>query len=439
MNRRLVAVGSRMFSALRYHNYRLYFVSQIVSFSGKWMQTIALSWLVLELTGSGTALGTVLAFQFLPMLLFGAFGGVLADRMEVRRLIMYAQAASGVIGLTLGVLTLTGSVRLWMVYVLAGALGVVSAVDNPSRHTFVMELVGTAEVTNAVTLNSVVVNAARVIGPAIGGVLIVVVGTGWCFVFNGVAYLAVIVVMALIRTHELHRSERAVRAPGQLREGFGYAWRTRELRTTLLMLVVIGMFTYEFTITLPLLSEFTFHAGATGLAMMTALMGAGAVVGGLVTASAGNPTARRLVMTSAAFGIIMLVVSAMPSILLVYVLMPLVGAASVTVVALSNTTLQLHSDPRLRGRVMALFSIAMIGTTPIGGPIVGAVAEHSNPRVAIALGGVAAIAAAMFGWSQLSERSLPLRSARGDLEPSVGPAANAGPGRPEPTLEGSRP
>ena len=257
---------------------------------------------MLELTGSGTALGTVVAMQFLPTLLLAPFGGVIADRFDKRKLIIITQSTAGLLALSLGVLTITGAVELWMVYVIAAGFGAVTALDNPSRQTFVMEMVGPADIANAVTLNSVVVNAARAIGPAIGGVIIATAGVGPCFIFNAVSYVAVIIAMLLIRTAELHPSARTPRAPGQLRDGFRYAWNTPILRTTLVMLVLIGTLTYEFTTTLPLLSEFTFGAGSSGLAAMTALMGAGAVIGGLVVAASGPPTMRRLVNIAAAFG-----------------------------------------------------------------------------------------------------------------------------------------
>lgn len=399
MNARVAGVANRTFAALRFRNYRLYFFSQIVSFSGTWMQMIAQSWLVLELTGSGTALGTVMAMQFLPTLLLSPFGGVVADRFDKRRLIMITQSTAGLLALTLGVVTLAGVVELWMVYAIAAGFGAVTAIDNPSRQTFVMEMVGPADVSNAVTLNSVVVNAARAIGPAIGGALIATVGIGQCFVVNAASYGAVVLALLLVRRSELHPSARSSRAPGQLRAGFRYAWNTPILRTTLVMLVIIGTLTYEFTTTLPLLSEFTFGAGSAGLAIMTSLMGAGAVIGGLVVASSGPPTMQRLIAVAASFGAIVVVVSMMPTIGLVYAVMPLVGAASVAMISLSNATLQLHSDAKLRGRVMALFSMALLGSTPIGGPLVGWLGEHVSPRLSLLIGGVAALLAAAYGWA----------------------------------------
>ncbi len=401
MNARFEAVGRRTFASLRFRNYRLYFISQTISFSGTWMQSIAMSWLVLQLTGSGTALGTVLAMQFLPTLLLAPVGGVLADRFEKRPLIIGTQSAAGLLALALGVITLTGVVELWMVYALAACFGMVTALDNPSRQTFVMEMVGEADVTNAVTLNSVVVNAARVIGPAIAGVVIAVFGVGECFVFNAVSYLAVVVAMVLIRKDQLHPAARSKRAPRQVRDGFRYAWSQPALRTTIVMLVLIGTFTFEFSTTLPMLAEFTFGAGPTGLAIMTALMGGGAVVGGLIVASAGPPTPRRLVAVAMGFGTAVTLIAVMPSIGLVYLFMPFVGVASVATIALSNATLQLHSDPKFRGRVMSLFSMSLIGSTTVGGPIVGFLGDHASPRAALLVGAAGAFAAAAYGYLHL--------------------------------------
>ena len=401
MNAAVTSTARRTFASLRFRNYRLYFVSQIISFSGTWMQMIAQAWLVLQLTGSGTALGTVMATQFLPTLLLAPWGGMIADRFDKRRLIIGTQTTAGLLALTLGIITLTGRVELWMVYALAAGFGSVTALDNPSRQTFVMEMVGPDDISNAVTLNSVVVNAARAIGPAIGGVIIASVGVGQCFVFNAISYGAVVIAMLLVRRAELHPSARSKRGPRQLREGFAYAWHTPVLRTTLIMLVIIGTLTYEFSTTLPLLAEFTFERGASGLAVMTSLMGLGAVVGGLVVASTGPPTPARLVKVATGFGATVIAVSLMPSIALVYLLMPAVGAMSVSMIALSNATLQLNSAPQLRGRVMSLFSMSLVGSTPIGGPIVGWIGEHVDPRASVLLGGVAALVAATFGWWNL--------------------------------------
>lgn len=404
MNARATAITKRTFSSLKFRNYRLYVISQIISFSGTWMQSVAQAWLVLELTGSGTQLGTILACQFVPTLLLAPYGGMIADRFEKRRLIIGTQTTAGALAATLGILTITGSVRLWMVYVIAAGFGSVTALDNPSRQTFVMEMVGPDDVSNAVTLNSVVVNLARAIGPAVAGVVIATVGVGECFIANSLSYGAVVVAMFLIRQSELHPSSRSVRAKGQLREGFAYVWRTPVLRLTLLMLAIIGTLTYEFSTTLPLFAEFTFGRGAGGLAAMTSLMGVGAVLGGLVVAATAKPTMRRLVAVELAFGASVLVASLMPTIELAYLLMPFVGAASVATISLSNALLQLNSEPRLRGRVMSMFSMALIGSTPIGGPLVGWIGEHVGPRQALMLGGLGAMGAAVYGWSKAPRR-----------------------------------
>lgn len=398
MNHSIAAAANRTFAALRFRNYRLYLSSQIISFSGTWMQQIAQAWLVLELTGSGTALGTIAAAQFIPTLIFAPFGGIVADRFDKRRLIMATQGTAGVLALLMGILTLTDQIELWMIYVIAAGFGAVTAVDNPSRQTFVMEMVGPDEISNAVTLNSVVVNAARAIGPAVGGILIATVGVGLCFVFNAVSYLAVILALSLVNRADLHPAARAGRHSGQLREGFTYMWRTPILRTTIIMLVIMGTLSYEFNVILPMMAEFVFESGPGGLAALTAIMGGGAVIGGLIVAAAGPPTPRRLIVLSVCFGLSLFLLAWAPTITVAFIVMPLVGATNVAIIALSNATLQLNSDPKLRGRIMSMFSMALIGSTPIGGPIVGWIGDHIDPRVAVGVGAAAAIVAGLYGW-----------------------------------------
>jgi predicted MFS family arabinose efflux permease len=255
-------------------------------------------------------------------------------------------------------------------------------------------------------------------------VVISTLGVGPCFLLNAASFLAVILVLALMRTSELHHSERAPRARGQLREGFRYVWSTPGLRVPLIMMAVIGTLAYEFTVTLPLLSEFTFDAGSGGFAAMSALMGAGAVLGGLVTASLGPPTPRRLCVMAAAFGILISAAAVSPNLVVALAVMPVLGAASVSVIAQSNATLQLAAAPQLRGRVMALFSVAFLGSTPIGGPIVGFVAEHGDPRMALGLGAAASVLAALYGWVRMVLPERPTRRPAPTLEP-----ATAGVGR----------
>ncbi|HEX6475960.1 MAG TPA: MFS transporter, partial [Acidimicrobiales bacterium] len=274
-------------------------------------------------------------------------------------------------------------------------LGCVNAVDNPSRQAFVHELVGRADLPNAVSLNSVLMNAARVIGPALAAVLIVTVGIAPCFLINAASYAAVILGLALMRPEDLLGTGTVARAKGQLRAGLHYAWSTPELRNPLLLMVVIGTLAYEFQVTLPLLAKFTFHGGAGAYGLMTSCMAAGAVVGGLAVASRERPTPMGLTRAALAFGLLILGVAAAPSLAVEVALLVLMGGASISFIAMSNSTLQLRSDPAMRGRVMALFAVAFLGSTPIGAPVVGAVAQAWGPRAAIAIGGAAALTAAL--------------------------------------------
>jgi len=396
------ALAGRTFKALQVRNYRLYFAGQIVSVSGTWMQGVAQAWLVLQLTGSGAALGTVLGAQFLPTLVAGPLGGVIADRFPKRRLLVLTNVVAGVLALTLGLLTATGAVQLWMVYFLAFLLGCTNALDNPARQTFVQEMVGAEQLTNAVSLNSVVMNASRMIGPATAGVLISTVGLAACFLLNGLSYVAVLVALAMMRPAELHEGPTVGRAKGQLREGFRYVWATPALRTPLLMMTAIGALTYEFAVTLPLLAKFTFGGDAGTYAAMSVTMAAGAVIGGLVAASRGRPTTRRLTGSALVFGGLVLALSVAPTLAVASVVLALIGASSITFIATSNATLQLTARPEMKGRVMALFAVAFLGTTPIGGPIVGWVAQVTDPRIALGLGGVVAITVALLGAQALA-------------------------------------
>ena len=392
--RSLRAASAQTFRSLHVRNYRLYFSAQLISVSGTWMQTIAQAWLVLRLTGSGVDLGVVTGLQFLPMLLLGPFGGLAADRFDKRRLLYVTQAAGGVLALTLGILDVTHVVELWQIYVLATLLGVVNLFDNPARQTFVMEMVGRDDLPNAVSLNTVVMNASRVIGPAIGGVVIVVVGLEACFFVNAASYVAVLVALSLMRTSELHQTEPVARAKRQVRDGFAYVWHEPALRNTLLAMAVIGVFAYNFQVTLALLAKTTFHGGAGTFSLLTSCMGAGAVVGGLLAAHRARPTARLLHGLALVFGLLLGAVALAPTLAIAAGLIVLMGAASIGFIATANASLQLRADPSMRGRVMALYAMAFLGSTPIGAPLMGAVAQWSSPRVALAVGAVATVLAA---------------------------------------------
>jgi MFS family permease len=391
----------RAFSPLTIRNFRLYFIGQTLSMSGTWMQRVAQSWLVLELTGSGTALGLVTAVQFLPMLLLAPYGGVIADRLNKQRLLLITQSAAAILACALGLLIVFDVIRLWMVYVLAGALGLVSSVDNPTRQTFVLELVGREKLTSAVSPNSVLVNLARVLGPAAAGVLIVTVGLGPCFLVNSGTYLAVIVALTLMRVDELQTVAPQPRRAGQLREGLRYVGATPAVLTPLLMMGVVGMFAYEFQVILPLIARFTFGGDAGTYATMSACMGGGAVVGGLVAASRRTRPAVALSRTAAVFGATQLLTSFAPNLVVACVALVALGAASISFLALGNATLQLSATPEMRGRVMGLWAVAFLGSTPVGGPIIGWVGENVGPRYGLGLGGVATLLAAAFAYRKL--------------------------------------
>jgi MFS family permease len=392
----------RTISSLSVRNFRLYFLGQTVSLSGTWMQGVAQAWLVLKLTGSGTALGLVIALQFLPLLLFGPFGGVITDRFDKRRLLYVTQAAAASLALTLGILVSTDLIRLWMVYALAAGLGCVHAVDNPTRQTFVLEMVGAEELPNAVTLNSVIVNLARVVGPAIAGVLIGTVGLGPCFLINAASYLAVVVALARMQVHELQRATPQPRTGGQLREGLRYVRSTPTLMAPLLMMAVIGTLAYEFQVILPLMAKFTFQGDAGTYGLMTSSMGGGAVIGGLYAASRPPRAPATLSLLALVFGALLVAASLAPTLPLELAALVLVGAVSITFIASGNTTIQLAARPEMRGRVMALWSVALLGSTPVGGPIVGWVGQHFGPRFGLGLGAAAALLAGALAYPVLA-------------------------------------
>ncbi len=392
------AAARRTFAALRVRNYRLYFCGQVVSVSGTWMQSVAQGWLVLRLTGSGVDLGVVTALQFVPMLFLGSWGGLIADRLDKRRLLYATQTSALVVALTLAALTLSGSIVLWQLYLMAALLGVVNLFDNPARQSFVLEMVGRDLVPNAVSLNSVLMNSARVIGPAIGAVLIAGIGhgdtgIGICFLVNAASYLSVLVALALMRPSELHRTPPVPKAKGQVREGLRYVRGEPALLYPLLVIAVVGIFAFNFTVTLALLARFTFHSGAGTYGAFTSCMGAGAVVGGLVVAHRSRPSARALCGIGLAFGVCIAAVAAAPTPVVAMVCLVPMGAAAIAFIATANGTLQLAADPSMRGRVMALYAIGFLGSTPIGAPLVGAIATATSPRVALAVGAVATVAA----------------------------------------------
>jgi MFS family permease len=394
----------RTFSSLDTPNYRRFFIGQSVSLTGTWMQSVAQAWLVLELTHSATWLGLCVALQFLPVLLLGPYGGVVVDRVDKRRLLVATQAAAAGQALLLAGLTISGTVTLAWVLVLSLALGLVNVFDNPGRQAFVRELVRGDQVRNAVSLNSVLVNVARAVGPALAGILIATVGVGQCFLVNAVSFVAVIAAYVTMDARQLNPAEPIARAPRQVRDGLRYVGRTPQLLIPLLMMALVGTLTYEFQVVLPAFAVQTFHGGARSYGLITAAMGVGAVAGGLASASRHATGTAPLVVASAAFGVADLLVALTPTVGLAALALVATGAASVWFLSIGNATLQMESAPEMRGRVMALWAVAFLGSTPIGGPIVGWVAEHVGARWALGLGAAAALGAAALGAATLRTR-----------------------------------
>src|SRR4051794_37864828 len=359
------------------------------------MQTVAEMWLVVKLTGSGVSVGITAALQFTPILLFGALGGVLADRMDKRRLLMLTQTLMALPALALWLLTLHGAIEVWMVYALVVVRGAVNAVDNPARQSFVTELVGPERTVNAVSLNSVIVHCPRIAGPAAAGGVIAAFGVGPCFLVNALSFGAMLVALVRMDPAQLQRAERAPRARGDLRLALRYVARTPSLRIPLAMMALVGTLSFNFQILLPLLADFTWHGTATTYALLTTAMGVGSVCGALAASARGRVDARLLVVASALFGVLLLVVAAAPSLTTQVIALVPLGAVSVTFAAGVNSSLQIAVEPAMRGRVMALYSVVFLGSTPIGSPAIGWLAEVAGPRAGLVVGGVAALVAAV--------------------------------------------
>jgi len=394
---RVIRAGRTTFAALAVPNYRRYYGGQAISLAGTWMQMTAQAWLVLTLTHSSTALGVVIGLQTLPVLLLGPYGGVIADRVDKRRLMIILQSAMGVQALILGVLTVTGVVQYWQIGVLAALLGLNNAFENPARQSFMLEMVGPEHLRNAVSLNSVLVNTARVIGPAIAGILIATVGIGVCFLLNSASFAAVVASLIRMDRSALSPSTPTPRAKGQLCEGLRYVRRTPDLAVPLLMMAVAGCLTYEFQVTLPVMASRGLHVGATGFGFMTAAMGLGAVAGGLLVAARGKTGLHALTLAATGFGGALALATLAPSLPLELAALALVGWGSISFMSMGNSTLQLTADPSMRGRVMSLWFVAFQGSTPIGGPVVGWLMAVAGARAGLGLATVTCLAVALGG------------------------------------------
>ncbi|MBT2440952.1 MFS transporter [Streptomyces sp. ISL-36] len=382
------------FSSLRIRNYRLFFTGAIVSNTGTWMARITQDWLVLSLTGSAAAVGITTALQFLPMLLFGLYGGVLADRYPKRRILLISQAALGLCGLALAVLTLSGHVQVWHVYLVAFLLGMVTVVDNPTRQSFVSEMVGPDQLRNAVSLNSANFQSARLVGPAVAGLLIATVGSGWSFLLNGLFFLAPLTGLLLMRPAEFHKVERAPRGKGQLREGLRYVAGRPDLIWPIVLVGFVGTFGFNFPIWLTAFADDIFHVGAGTYGFLNTLMAAGSLAGALLAARRGTTRLRMLVGAAVVFGLLEIAAALSPSFWLFALLLVPIGMFGLTVNITANSAVQLATDPVMRGRVMSLYMMVFAGGTPIGAPLLGWITDTYGPRIGFATGGLISLAAA---------------------------------------------
>jgi MFS family permease len=398
------AALSAMFAALRVPNFRRYVAGQSLSLIGTWVETVAQALLVLHLTHSGTILGLTTAARYGPILILSPYAGLLVDRYAKRHILLATQTGLGLVSAVLGVAVLAGEIRLWQIFVLALFFGAFSAVDNPARQAFVQEVVGHGLIRNAVTLNSTTVNVARVIGPTIAAVLVSTIGIGWCFIVNAVSFAFVIASLLTLDPARLHPAPAAHRHRGQLRAGLRYAARVPAIARPLLMMAIVGTFTFEFEVSLPLLARNTFHGSSTTYSWLLAGLGAGAVAGGLYAARYARTGVTRLAVASLCYALSVGFVALAPSLPVAIAACVLTGAASIAFLTAGNSTIQLASEPDYRGRVTALWSMALVGSTPIGSPIIGALSDAAGPRYALGLGAVACAAAAVIGYWPATHR-----------------------------------
>jgi len=397
MTERLRAFSDETFRSLRVRNFRLFFVGQLVSQVGNWLTMIAQTLLVLHLTGSGIAVGILTACQFAPVLLLGAWAGLVADRSDKRRLLILVQTLAMAQSFVLAALASMGDAPVGAIYAVAVLGGVALAFDNPARRSFVVELVPEDDVANAVSLNSALMTLSRVLGPALAGLLIATAGYAWTFAVDGLSYLAVIAGLGFIRPVELRRAPLTERGRRQVREGLAYVRRVPELWISLAMMAVLGTFAFNFQVVMPLLVKRTFDGTDATFTLLFSVISLGSFAGALATARRTDVGLRRLITTSGAFGASMLALAVTPSLALAFPIGVAVGWTSIGFMVASTAIVQLRADPTMRGRVLALQAIVFLGSTPVGGPILGAVSEGFGPRAGLVVGGVAALGAAAFG------------------------------------------
>lgn len=397
MVQRLRAFRNETFSSLRTRNFRLFFVGQLISQSGSWLTLIAQTLLVLKLTNnSGVAVGGLTAFQFGPVLLLGAYGGAVADRLDKRQTLLITQTLAMFQSFALGAVVFAHVASVPVIYALAAVQGLITAFDNPSRRAFVVEMVPTEQVNNAVSLNSAVMTGSRVVGPAMAGALVISVGHAWCFTLDAISYLAVIWGLWRMNPAEIHKAPLRPRGKGDVREGLRYIRSKRELFVPLVMMTIIGTLAFNFSVTLPLLVKKTMHGGDGTFTALYSILSVGSLAGALYTARRKKVTGRQLVVAAALFGVFMIGLSVSPTLALGYPMAVALGFASVMFMTASTSIVQVEAGPEYRGRVLAIQAMVFLGSTPIGGPLVGAVADAFGPRAAVALGGAGCLAAAIY-------------------------------------------
>jgi MFS family permease len=389
------ATRTRVFRSLEVPNYRLWFAGNAVSVIGTWMQRVAQDWLVLELTDSAVAVGIAVSLQFLPILFLGLWGGLIVDRLDRRRVVLVCQAVSAVLATVLAIVTIAGAVEVWMVYALALGLGLVTVVDVPARHTFITELVEPEDFVNAQSLNSTMHNLGRLLGPAVAGGLIATVGIGWAFAINALSFVAVLVSLTRIDPKALRKAEVLPRARGQVKEGLAYVWQHPELRACMVLVAAVALFGQNFRVVLPLLARDSLGGGAEVYGYLTSAMGAGAVIGALVSAARERVTAWSLLGWAGIFAGVNLLLAGVPGLVLALVLLVGLGIANITFNTLARTMLQLGTEPSMQGRVISLHAMVFLGSTPIGAPLIGWVCEVAGPRTGLLLAGIAPAVAAL--------------------------------------------
>ncbi|MFI5593893.1 MFS transporter [Amycolatopsis sp. NPDC051758] len=382
--------GDSLFSSLKIRNYRLFFLGQVVSNNGTWMQRIAQDWLILSLTGSSTAVGVTTALQFLPLLLFGLPGGVLVDRLRKRPVLAVTQVTMAATALTLAALTLTGHVRVWHVYAAAFAVGLATVLDNPARQSFLSELVGPDQLRNAVGLNSANFQSARLIGPAVAGLLITGIGTGWAFLLNGLSFAAPLTCMLLMRTGDLRGAERAPRGKGQLREGLRYVAGRPELLWPIVLVGFVGTFALNFPVHLSAFADDVFHVGAGTYSLFNTLVACGSLAGALLAARRGTARLRLPFLAALVFGILEIAAAAAPTLWSFALFMVPLGLFAMVVNVTTNATIQTSTDPTVRGRVTALYMMVLLGGAPVGAPLIGWITDTYGPRTGLATAGAMA-------------------------------------------------